>query len=159
MKNRNTGKTHGAKAAITATMVVVPMFGLGSRGMAQDPSKAGTIPQASAEMQEKSVNIFIKYRPTYDKYKGDTWIAGIGKGHPVYKNSNGDLFYLDPKTGDAKMVSADFGPIKGAPVGIDKMSSKVTLIGVDLSGNVIQKNSRGEKFYLNTKTGDMVFVK
>jgi hypothetical protein len=158
MKNRNTGKTHSAKAAFTATMVVVPMFGLASKGMAQDSSKAGTIPQASAEMQEKSVNIFIKYHPVYDKYKGDTWIAGIGKGHPVYKNSSGDLFYLDPKTGDAKTVSGDY-PIKGAPVGLDKLSSKVTLIGVDLSGNVIQKNSRGEKFYLNTKTGDMVFVK
>ena len=159
MKNRSTGKAHSAKAAITATMVVVPMFGLASKGMAQDSSKAGTIPQASAEMQEKSVNIFMKYRPSYDKYKGDTWIAGIGKGHAVYKNSRGDFFYLDPKTGDAKPLSADFGPIKGAPVGIDKMSSKVTLIGVDLRGNVIQKNSRGEKFYLDTKTGDMVFVK
>ncbi len=159
MKNRNTGKTHGAKAAITATMVVVPMFGLASKGMAQDSSKAVTIPQASAVVLNKSANIFIKYHPVYDKFKGDTWIAGIGNGHPVYKNSSGDSFYLDPKTGDAKMLSADFGPIKGVPLGIDKMSSKVTLIGVDLSGNVIQQNSRGEKFYLNAKTGDMVFVK
>jgi hypothetical protein len=32
-------------------------------------------------------------------------------------------------------------------------------LGVDASGNVIQENSRGERFYLNQKTGDMVFVK
>jgi hypothetical protein len=157
MKNKSTGKTHGAKAAITATMIVVPMFGMASKGMAQDSAKGGTAKQT--ETQNKSVNVLIKWQPSFDKFKGDTWIAGVGHGHSIYQNSRGDYFYVDPNTGDAKTVSSDYFQ-KGGRVGIKtNTESKVTLLGVDASGNVIQENSRGERFYLNQKTGDMVFVK
>ena len=40
-----------------------------------------------------------------------------------------------------------------------KYGGPVRLIGIDAQGHVVQKNSRGELFYLNPANGDMVFVK
>lgn len=39
-----------------------------------------------------------------------------------------------------------------------KDRARVAIVSVDGKGNVIQRNSRGEKFYLSP-VGDMVFVK
>jgi hypothetical protein len=35
----------------------------------------------------------------------------------------------------------------------------VTILGVDAAGHVVHQNARGETFYLDPNTGDMVFSK
>lgn len=163
-KNRNT------KAAIAATILSVPIFGMPSKGLTQE-GKVQTPTKAS------QTKIYLKFEAKFDKHKGDIYLAGVGDGHTVYQNARGDYFYIEPATGDMKSLSDDYfikgestqrksfvlphvleksGRVSSSTI---KMESKVTLLGVDAKGNVVQKNSKGETFYLDTKTGDMVFVK
>lgn len=40
-----------------------------------------------------------------------------------------------------------------------KVGEQVTVLGFDRDGHVVQQNVRGETFYLDPNTGDMIFVK
>ena len=40
-----------------------------------------------------------------------------------------------------------------------KLSGKVRILGIDEGGKLIMSNTRGEKFYLDAATGDMIFAK
>ncbi len=40
-----------------------------------------------------------------------------------------------------------------------KAGEQVTILGIDQAGHVVQQNARGEAFYLDPSTGDMIFVK
>ena len=99
------------------------------------------------------------------KHKGEYAVAGVGDGHIVFEDERGKLFYLDEATGDQKFVSGKvFSKVELDRVGkpelwIKRMSGKITLLGVDHDGRVIMANKRGEKFYLDPATGDMIFVK
>ena len=138
--------------------------------------------ETTAAVQDKSIHLYLKLKSALQKFKGDTWIAGVGEGHSIYQNSRGEYFYIDPNTGDQRMVSSDYfmkmdthdgrkafvlphvleksGTITNRSGGGEiKGESKVTLLGVDEKGNVIQTDSRGEKFYLDLRTGDKVFLK
>ena len=87
-------------------------------------------------------------------------LVGMSDGHPVYTNTRGEYFTLQPKTGDFQYLTKDqVTSMMGAAGTIKLRTSTVTLVGIDASGNVLQKNAAGETFYLNAKTGDMVFVK
>jgi hypothetical protein len=182
MKKNTTKKNRRTKAAITATLMAVPMFGIASNGLAQVSGTVESQTEMKAAPQKQAVHIFLKYETAFQKFKGDSWIAGVGEGHSIYQNSRGEFFYIDPTTGDQRMVSSDYflkmdshqdrksfvlphvlektGAITNTGSSrVMKDKRRVTLLGVDEKGNIIQSNPLGEKFYLNPTTGDMVFVK
>lgn len=86
-------------------------------------------------------------------------VLGVSGGHTVYQSADGQFFYLDPQTGDVKMLAADFAlkPTGGTFIRHD--GGRVKIVGVDPAGNVLQSNARGETFYLQPQTGAFVFVK
>lgn len=99
------------------------------------------------------------------KHRGEYAVAGVGDGHIVFEDERGNLFYVDKSTGDQKFVSRKvFSKVEIQRVGhpglwIKRMGGKITLLGVDQDGKVIMANKRGEKFYIDPATGDMIFVK
>lgn len=182
MKKTTSKKTSHAKAAVTAALMAVPVFGMPSKGLTQVKGNSETTELTRKDAQ-KMPKDYWKYSSSFEKFKGGTWIAGVGDGHTIYENSRGEFFYIDAETGDMKTLTNDFvikGHMNSAKAFVlphvleksgrmasqtegespaFKMQNKVTLLGVDTAGNVIQENSKGERFYLNTSTGDMVFVK
>jgi hypothetical protein len=177
MKKTSKKQNRNAKAAVAATMMAMPILSMPAIGIAQkSPTTTETTTTTTTTTRIKSP--IFKFESVLEKHKGDLWIAGIGDGHTIYENSRGEFFYIDPSTGDMKMVTGKhfdkveirnlrYVKVKDASVdgadikstGAEKQHGKITLVGVDAQGNVIEMNSRGEKFYLNTVTGDMVFVK
>lgn len=158
--------------------MAVPIFGMPSKGLTQVRTTT------ESPMKGTSGKGYLKHSAVLEKHKGDVWIAGVSDGHSLYQNSRSEIFYIDPNTGDMKFLSADYfvkgeskddkkntrtfvlphvleksGTISRSGGGGVKMDMKVTLLGVDEKGNVIQQNSKGEKFYLSLTNGDMVFVK
>ena len=132
--------------------------------------------QPSAAIR-RSTSPHIKFAATFDKWRGTLTAVGMLNGRPVFKTVQGEFFQVDPQTGDLRFhTAASLGymkmddwerktPTKAAPFIKQsepfvklKGEQRVTVLGVDDQGNVLQQNSRGEKFYLN-HMGDMVFVK
>ena len=151
MKNKKSRFGAKSKMALAATMMTVPMF-----AVAQKPT-----PDASpADKSASSRSATIKCCGTFS-------VVGSYKGHTVYKNDAGRYFWIDKATGDQKFLSADAASkIVSSAAGRSatvkstwKDKEKVTIVGKDAKGRVIQKNARGQKFYLDPATGDMVFVK
>lgn len=175
MKKRQSRTSRNTKAAIAATIMAVPIFGMPSKGLTQVRSAT------EAPTKGTAGKVFMKLSAVLDKHKGDVWLAGVGDGHTIYQNSRSEFFYIDPNTGDMKFLSKDYfhkepfgstkktfvlphvleksGTMNRSDGGHIKMEAKVKLLGVDEKGNVIQQNSKGEKFYLSLTNGDMVFVK
>ena len=90
----------------------------------------------------------------------------MGDGHVVFEDGRGNLFYVDDSTGDQKFVERKiFSKLemdradKSVPWQKSKNTNKVTILGVDQNGKTIMSNARGEKFYLDAATGDMILVK
>jgi hypothetical protein len=97
-------------------------------------------------------------------------------GRPLFRTDKGEYFQVEPITGDLKFHTAEsLGFMKYDPnnklvavkthswktfIKFDAMKgeSRLSVLGVDTQGHVVQQNSRGEKFYLGPN-GDMVFVK
>lgn len=116
---------------------------------------------------------YLKFAAKYHKEKGGLSVAGMLNGQPVFKTDQGEFFQVEAQTGDLKFHTADsLGYLKmddwerktSAKTatflkwdGI-KGQQRVTLLGVDAQGHVLQENNRGEKFYLSPN-GDLVFVK
>jgi|SRR6266478_3342472 len=148
MKNKKSRFGVKSKMALAATMMTIPMF-----AAAQKPT-----PDASpADKSASSRSAAIKIGGTYS-------VVGSYQGHTVYKNDAGKYFWIDKATGDQKFVSSDAvikqGSARSAAVkSAYKEQGKVTIVGKDPKGHVIQQNARGQKFYLDPATGDMVFVK
>ena len=178
MKKSQSKKSRNTKAAIAATIMAVPIFGMPSKGLTQVRTAT------ESPMKGTAGKVFLKHSAVFEKHKGDVWIAGVSDGHSIYQNSRGDIFYIEPSTGDMKFLSDEYfvkgeskddkknkrtfvlphvleksGTINRSGGGHIKMEMKVTLLGVDEKGNVIQQNAKGEKFYMNLTNGDMVFVK
>jgi hypothetical protein len=85
----------------------------------------------------------------------DTYtVLGIRGGRPMYGTTTGTLFQLDTRTGAITPVAPDT-----RYVGIQSGVERVTILGIDQKGNVLQKNATGVAFYLNRKTGERAFVK
>jgi hypothetical protein len=148
MKNKKSRFGAKSKMALAATMMTVPMLAAAQK------------PNADASPTDKSAlsrSATLKSGGTYS-------VVGSYKGHTVYKNDAGQYFWIDKATGDQKFVSSSVvikqGPDRSATVKSTlKDKEKVTVVGKDAKGHVIQKNARGQKFYLDPATGDMVFVK
>lgn len=92
-------------------------------------------------------------RPTIS-LTGTYTVLGVSNGHTIYKHADGQLFYLEPKSGAVKAVASGHKYRK-----ITHGVEQVTILEIDQQGNVLQKNAKGIAFYLNRRTGDRVFVK
>jgi hypothetical protein len=170
MKRPTQKKSNGSKSrklAVAATIVAVPMIAgsaLAQRGVTADSS-------APTKMTTSRSKMYIKYSERFIKMESPLTIAGLDEGHTIYKNSRGEYFYIEPSTGDMKTVSSDIfikwteSYIKGnsGRVAHLKFEGKmkhfpdVSIVGVDAAGNTLMKNSSGEIFHLDSKTGDMIF--
>jgi len=147
------------RLAAAASMMVLPMVALSNRALAQ----AGSAPGKASSPTNPPAPPMLRYKMT-DIVITSYSIVGYGDGHTIYKAADGSMFFVDPTTGSKRMLSADlFLKIKrGADFKAvyDKgRSGGVSILGVDQQGHVLQKNARGEVFYLNPQTGDFVFVK
>ena len=155
-------------AALAAVMLASPV--LAAPAPVQE---AGQVPTAEnsgrirphimkAPSEARALN-YSKIKMEF-KHKGEYSVAGVGDGHIVFEDERGKLFYLDEATGDQKFVSRPiYAKIEikrsgnlGHPI---KLSGKVRILGIDEGGKLIMSNKRGEKFYLDAATGDMIFVK
>ncbi len=137
------------------------------------PPVAASMPGSPAAAG-RSTDTHIKFANSFIKWQASLAVAGMMNGSPVFKTPQGEYFQVEPNTGDLKWMSPEsLGYIKviegrvsmtGARsttfIKFDgiKGESKVSVLGVDAQGHVLQQNSRGEKFYLSP-AGDMVFVK
>lgn len=173
MKSSKT-KSSTAKTSILAASLLMSLP-IGNYALADDKAKA-TIKMSGTEQKTAGKGtMHMKFSEKYIKIKDELSVVGMDNGKTVYKNSRGEYFTIDPNTGDMRTISSDifmkFTYIKMNSArtsgklsmikfdGTKANLNKVSIVGVDDSGNVIQTNSRGEKFYLNPTTGDMVFVK
>jgi hypothetical protein len=166
----SSSRNGAAKMAVAAVVLSAPLWSIPGVTLAQ----GSAADSAACSTDLRSSDYHIKFAQEFMKYKGDKMtIVGLDNGHTIYENGRGEKFYIDPKTGDMKFVSADMY-IKYTTA-IEKTGRALTqikfdrkvhkdhiglrLLGVDPHGNVIQENTRGEKFYLDPTTGDLVFVK
>jgi hypothetical protein len=115
----------------------------------------------------------LKFADRYDKEASRYTIVGTDKQHTIYRNARNEYFYLDPATGDMKFVAPDAyikigeqitrSPARATSKTLNPIASKqageVSILGVDQAGHVVHQNARGETFYLDPNTGDMVFSK
>jgi hypothetical protein len=165
------------KAALATAMVALP-FTIAPTLHAQDtlpPDRMTPIDQTvRARRSVPGLAVCcIKYSERYVKIGSSFDIVGIDDGHTIYRNARKEYFYLDPTTGDMKFLAAETfakfreevaKPTPGVPLQMFKWSAmkfggQVTILGVDRAEHVVQRNARGETFYLDPNTGDMVFVK
>ncbi|MFZ1375362.1 MAG: hypothetical protein WAS25_02060 [Geothrix sp.] len=168
----------------TATLFSAGML-LATGASAQAPKAAAPAskmpaPPAAAPMPGspaaagRSTDTHIKFANSFIKWHASLAVAGMMNGSPVFKTPQGEYFQVEPNTGDLKWMSPEsLGYIKVTEGRVSmtgarsttfikfdgiKGESKVSVLGVDAQGHVLQQNSRGEKFYLS-QAGDMVFVK
>jgi hypothetical protein len=163
------------RTALRNAMVAFP-FTLAPALHAQDtlPSQPTPIDQTvKAGRPAPTRAVCCKFTERYSKQKTSYTIVGTDKEHPIYQNAGGEYFYLDPATGDMIFFSPD-AFTKWRPATLEarapaqqkmmkqivvKWGEQVTILGIDQAGHVVQQNVRGETFYLNPGTGDMIFVR
>jgi hypothetical protein len=118
-------------------------------------------------------DLTVKFAARYEKLPATNKLVGIDNGNPIYQNARNEIFSLDPATGDMKFLGAEaFARFTyqgtrdraGAPVRMmkwraDKYPGDLAIVGIDAAGHDVNRNARGEKFYLDPVTADMVFVK
>ena len=159
-KNRSTSPGSAqSKAIVAAAVIGLPLAGLPSAATAQTPTTTRISTTDISTIRPLELQLVVKLS---EKTLTTATIMGIYSGHTVYSNTRGEYFYLEPVTGDFHYLTpeqtATFA--RSTSTLTQKIRSlTVTILGIDASGNVIQRNAKGETFYLNSKTGDMVFVK
>jgi len=159
---------------VLSTAAILAIQAMPATTYAQTPVQGKMVQQAA----RGASSIFIKIRDTSSK----NTIVGFENGNPVFKNTKGEFFTVNEKTGDLNYIKPEefakfYCCIKIGNVGkrdistgqatgkrlthikIETEITSVSLVGVDNNGNTIQKNSRGETFTLDPVTGDMIFVK
>ena len=115
----------------------------------------------------------LKFAERYQKESATYTIAGTDKEHKVYQNARNEYFYVEPATGDMVFLAPE-AFVKWRPAVVEappaaqqqkmwkqtvvKGGEQVTVLGFDREGHLVQRNVRGEAFYLDPKTGDMIFV-
>jgi hypothetical protein len=151
-----------AAAVLSAGVMLAP--GLEAQGLSKTP-----LPSQKGVVEPKA-GLVVKFGGNFLKWRSALNVVGMLNGSPVFKNAKGEYFQVEPNTGDLKFHSPEslgFLKIGTAPQRTTagfikweyhKTEQKVSVLGVDAQGRVIQENSRGERFYLGAY-GDMVFVK
>jgi hypothetical protein len=173
-------KRKSSKSQASAVAMLSAGVFMSSGASAQAPKAAPPVqkfpaaPQVAPSTQklapENKAATFLKFAHVFPKYGSTLTAAGMLNGRPVFKTAQGEFFQVDPQTGDLKFHTAESlgylkmddwerkAPSKGYVFIKLKGEQRVSVLGVDAQGNVLQQNNRGEKFYLNP-VGDMVFVK
>lgn len=175
-KMEKSGKKSNVSARMMlSTAAILAIQAMPATNYAQTPVQGKIVQQAT----RGASSIFIKIRDVDSK----NTIVGFENGSPVFKNTKGEFFTVNEKTGDlnyikpeefakfyccikirnnGKTAASGGGMASGkrlSHIKIETEISDLNLVGVDKEGHTIQKNSRGETFYLDPVTGDMIFVK
>ncbi len=143
-------------------------FTLATQGLGLSAAPPAQAPAGKTKPQSPA----FKYAGKFIKFKGQLTVAGLLNGSPVFRNARGECFRVEAGTGDLKFLDpASLGQAKAGAtqrssavmvkfIKWDKpgAGSRVSILGLDDQGRVIQENARGERFYLDPN-GDMVFVK
>lgn len=166
---KSNDRKHGAKAMSGAALAVamIGSAGLAGPAAAPPPETKSAPPPAAAraanlEKIPSEARIHMKFKSEF-KHKGEYAVAGLEGGRVVFEDDRGNLFYVDETTGDQKFVTrkahqkVELNRVAKADHWI-KLGSKVSILGVEQGGKLIITNTRGEKFYLDPVTGDMIFV-
>ena len=147
--------------ALAAQGVAAPMVDQASPAPAPAPAATRTTGYEK-HLSENGVRGFIKLQSVF-KHKDVYSVAGMGGGHVVFEDARGQLFYVDDATGDQKFVSRSYYLKLHSDQARSKTQWKwtgpVSIVGLDQDGKTIMSNARGENFYLDAATGDMIFVK
>jgi len=155
-KSSPSGSAH-SKAMIAATVITLPLVGLPPAMNAQVVTRQ-PVTQITT-LRPLQLELMVKLS---EKDVIQATIVGMDNGRPVYTNPRGEYFSLAPTTGDFLYLTAkEIAAVRGSSsnCGEKTPTCSVTILGLDARGNVIQRNARGETFYLDAKSGDMVFVK
>ena len=160
-KHGSSTQSSNSRTIFAATILGLPLSVLPSIVQAQ----GATPPPAAAPVPTSVKSGVVLKMPTSFLMKAgkgvthNTIVGVNGDGHSVYRNAAGEYFYLDPKTADLHFLSSqETAAFQRAKAIGWKSTQEVTILGIDADGHTLQKNSRGETFYLDAK-GDMVFVK
>jgi hypothetical protein len=173
-KQHGPGATTRSQVALSAAIAALP-FSVPSLQAQVSDTTASPLPNSRVARRVSPTLsrdlCCLKFAERYDKEVARVTIVGTDQEHTIYRNSRNEYFYLDPATGDMKFVAPDaymkYGEqVTRSPTGAtsttlsptaSKQAGEVTILGVDEAGHVVQQNARGETFYLEPKTGDMVF--
>ena len=161
MKKKPATSSRRSKAALAAAVLAIPLAGATEEASAQKRPPRGSVVRTP---DTSSVSTLVKN--VANKYPGAITIAGLDNGVVVYRSSKGELFTLDPATGDIRPVAnisfkqgLNFEHKTAAGSAAVKVHANITIVGTDANGNVLHRTAGGELFYLDRKTGDMIFVK
>jgi hypothetical protein len=115
----------------------------------------------------------LLYTTTFKNINDTFSVVGIQSGYTIFRNAHGDFFTINPKSGKIQVIPQE--PVSTIRKASQKKKStqlqfnrewlnvpldtKVRLIGVDRDGNVVEENFDHKQFYLNPKTGEMIFLK
>lgn len=166
--------TSGASAQATRPQPPKPQSPVPQSMGQANPGSPQALPAVQSPAARREAAAYtIKFAGSFIKWRGALTAVGMLNGRPVFKTPQGEYFQVEPNTGDLQFHSAEsLGYIKLAPAGraaaparagyikfdTFKSEQRLSVIGVDAQGHVLQENARGERFYLNPM-GDMVFVK
>jgi len=140
MKHKN--KNTGARSTIIAAATLASLQLINAQEPVPTTAKTKGEQAAAARINAKAIT--------------QVTIVGVANGETVYRGSKGELFTLDPMTGDKTVFSAT---TKSFDAYIKIQDIPGEIIGKDGSGRVIYKDPKGQKFTLNPKTGDKVLAK
>lgn len=110
-------------------------------------------------------------------------LVGVLKGCPVYQNGKGGFVMVDCSTGDISEVGVEDMKSMGFTIKLEAKNQEIKqaspnsvsktkggsftwklqdgiqnlkIVGIDIDGHVIQETAKGEQFYLDPATGDMI---
>lgn len=145
--------SRASKLALTATLMTVPMLALPNASSAQKGQKRDTT--SSVPTTKKTFVI----PHVLEKSGRMCAIEGVDNGRTILKDADGRLFFLDAKTGDQKFLKVGYTIKMSNAQKTMKHKGEYKLLGLDADGNTVMQNAKGDKFYLESSTGDMIFVK
>ena len=154
---------------LASAIAALPMVGVPALA-AQCPGVEKPVPD---QVLTRRPPLVLKFSERLSKAREQYCIVGIDDGHPIYQNARGEVFFLNPVTGDMQFLARDVfvkftenvqqsrsaRPPKLWKWEARKFGGGVTILGIDGAGHVVQQNARGERFFLDPVTGDMVYVR
>lgn len=177
MKNNKRQKKVTPKM-VAATVALLSLQGVPAILYAQREPVDNT---RTTELQKQ--DLFVKFTNTRLS-KQKLSVIGLINGVPVVKSTDSKTYLMDPQTGDIRQVTTDeynklsynrttlenrIYTVKERTIKLDaaKLSLKlregeqtlrnqIELLGVDKDGHQVFQTSRGQKFFFDPATGDMV---
>jgi hypothetical protein len=152
-------------AIALTSLFIFPNIGLSQDSTKNNSSIISAQVNISSNLPSDSVNL------------QDSFIlVGIQKGYTIYRNSTGHFFTVEPTSGRVTFINENtktYPTISEKKKGTRSRSLTfnpewlkdhgpqvyVRIVGVDEKGNIIEENTNHERFYLDPKTGEMLFLK